>query len=65
MEAVCVPLIVFWSFLLICAHSNAGIGVDVHVHRITNRLGWLNPATKAPEETRCVSRLLHRLIAAS
>ena len=27
-----------------------GIGVDVHVHRITNLWGWHN--TKAPEETR-------------
>ncbi|TDL18515.1 DNA glycosylase [Rickenella mellea] len=31
---------------------NVGIGVDVHVHRITNRLGWHKPATKNPEETR-------------
>ncbi len=30
--------------------SNVGIGVDVHVHRITNRLGWIN--TKTPEKTR-------------
>ncbi|KAJ3995892.1 DNA glycosylase [Lentinula boryana] len=30
---------------------NMGIGVDVHVHRITNRLGWHNPPTKTPEET--------------
>lgn len=29
---------------------NEGIGVDVHVHRISNRLGWLR--TKSPEETR-------------
>ena len=35
-------------------HRNAGIGVDVHVHRITNRLGWHKPPTKTPEETRCV-----------
>ena len=27
-----------------------GIGVDVHVHRITNRLGWVK--TKQPEETK-------------
>ncbi|SPO27901.1 related to NTG1 - DNA repair protein [Ustilago trichophora] len=27
-----------------------GIGVDTHVHRLTNRLGWHN--TKTPEETR-------------
>ncbi|KIK66156.1 hypothetical protein GYMLUDRAFT_219034 [Collybiopsis luxurians FD-317 M1] len=31
---------------------NLGIGVDVHVHRITNRLGWHKPPTKTPEETR-------------
>lgn len=31
---------------------NTGIGVDVHVHRITNRLGWHDPPTKDPEETR-------------
>lgn len=29
-----------------------GIGVDVHVHRITNLWGWQNPPTKTPEETR-------------
>ncbi|RZC36914.1 HhH-GPD domain containing protein, partial [Asbolus verrucosus] len=27
-----------------------GIGVDTHVHRITNRLGWVK--TKTPEDTR-------------
>ncbi|KAI6094042.1 DNA glycosylase, partial [Pisolithus croceorrhizus] len=31
---------------------NFGIGVDVHVHRITNRLGWHQRPTKNPEETR-------------
>ncbi|SCZ97225.1 BZ3500_MvSof-1268-A1-R1_Chr4-2g07071 [Microbotryum saponariae] len=31
---------------------NAGIGVDVHVHRISNRLGWHKPATNTPEQTR-------------
>ncbi|KAI6097767.1 DNA glycosylase, partial [Pisolithus croceorrhizus] len=31
---------------------NLGIGVDVHVHRITNRLGWHRRPTKNPEETR-------------
>eukprot|EP00698_Gefionella_okellyi_P001667 TRINITY_DN11560_c0_g1_i1.p1 TRINITY_DN11560_c0_g1~~TRINITY_DN11560_c0_g1_i1.p1 ORF type:complete len:333 (-),score=46.49 TRINITY_DN11560_c0_g1_i1:98-1096(-) len=29
---------------------NSGIGVDVHVHRIANRLSWVK--TKNPEETR-------------
>ncbi|KAL0062483.1 alpha,alpha-trehalase nth1 [Marasmius tenuissimus] len=33
-------------------YRNHGIGVDVHVHRITNRLGWHKPPTKNPEETR-------------
>ncbi|ORY78466.1 DNA glycosylase [Leucosporidium creatinivorum] len=31
---------------------NAGIGVDTHVHRISNRLGWHKPATNTPEQTR-------------
>ncbi|KAI0062020.1 DNA glycosylase [Artomyces pyxidatus] len=31
---------------------NVGIGVDVHVHRITNLLKWHKPPTKTPEETR-------------
>ncbi|KAF8835780.1 DNA glycosylase [Paxillus ammoniavirescens] len=31
---------------------NLGIGVDVHVHRITNRLGWHERPTKNPEQTR-------------
>lgn len=42
-------------FLIIVASSldrNVGIGVDVHVHRITNRLKWHKPLTKTPEETR-------------
>lgn len=29
-----------------------GIGVDTHVHRISNRLGWLPTPTKTPEQTR-------------
>jgi len=29
-----------------------GIGVDVHVHRITNLLGWHTPPTNTPEQTR-------------
>ncbi|KAM7359318.1 endonuclease III-like protein 1 isoform 1-T1 [Cochliomyia hominivorax] len=29
-----------------------GIGVDVHVHRISNRIGWLPKSTKEPEQTR-------------
>ncbi|KAL0563726.1 alpha,alpha-trehalase nth1 [Marasmius crinis-equi] len=38
--------------LQIAWNLNHGIGVDVHVHRITNRLGWHKPPTKNPEETR-------------
>jgi len=29
-----------------------GIGVDVHVHRLSNRLGWVPKPTKEPEQTR-------------
>ncbi|XP_064605698.1 endonuclease III-like protein 1 [Liolophura sinensis] len=29
-----------------------GIGVDTHVHRISNRLGWVRKPTKDPEQTR-------------
>lgn len=32
-------------------HQNVGIGVDVHVHRIVGRLGWVEHS-KSPEETR-------------
>lgn len=39
--------------LQVAWNKNVGIGVDVHVHRITNRLGWVR--TKNPEETRLVS----------
>ncbi|KAG1806244.1 DNA glycosylase [Suillus variegatus] len=38
--------------LQVAWNLNHGIGVDVHVHRITNRLGWHQPPTKKPEETR-------------
>lgn len=30
----------------------SGIGVDTHVHRISNRLGWVKKTTKKPEDTR-------------
>lgn len=36
--------------LQVAWNKNIGIGVDVHVHRIANRLGWVK--TKTPEETR-------------
>lgn len=45
--------------LQVAWNKNLGIGVDVHVHRISNRLGWVN--TKTPEETRLVSSLLVEL----
>lgn len=32
--------------------STVGIGVDTHVHRIANRLGWTRTTTKQPEQTR-------------
>ncbi|KAK7003298.1 endonuclease III-like protein 1 [Biomphalaria glabrata] len=36
-----------------CAWNTVtGIGVDTHVHRITNRLGWVQKPTKQPEDTR-------------
>ncbi|KAF9531736.1 DNA glycosylase [Crepidotus variabilis] len=38
--------------LQIAWNLNHGIGVDVHVHRITNLLGWHKPPTKTPEQTR-------------
>jgi len=31
-------------------NKNAGIGVDTHVHRVSNRLGWAK--TKLPDQTR-------------
>lgn len=39
--------------LQVAWNKNLGIGVDVHVHRISNRLGWVK--TKTPEETRLVN----------
>ncbi|GAB1598292.1 endonuclease III-like protein 1 [Argonauta hians] len=36
-----------------CAWNKiTGIGVDTHVHRISNRLGWVPKVTKNPEQTR-------------
>lgn len=32
-----------------CWNNIVGIGVDVHVHRISNRLNWVD--TKTPEKT--------------
>ncbi|RHZ75975.1 hypothetical protein Glove_208g209 [Diversispora epigaea] len=40
----------------LCMHTawkqNEGIGVDVHVHKIVNRLGWCKTEKKGPESTR-------------
>lgn len=38
--------------LQVAWNKNLGIGVDVHVHRISNRLRWVK--TNTPEETRLV-----------
>lgn len=41
--------------LMLTTFRNSGIGVDVHVDRITNRLGWHKPPTLGhPEKTRRV-----------
>lgn len=42
------------SYLVMkCAWNDIqGIGVDTHVHRISNRLGWHKKLTKQPEDTR-------------
>ena len=32
--------------------GGGGAGVDTHVHRISNRLGWTRHHTKTPEDTR-------------
>ena len=38
---------------MLCAWGTVtGIGVDTHVHRISNRIGWVPRPTKNPEETR-------------
>lgn len=34
-----------------CFGNIVGIGVDVHVHRISNRLNWTSKQTKTPEQT--------------
>ncbi|KAG0374665.1 DNA N-glycosylase and apurinic/apyrimidinic (AP) lyase [Mortierella sp. AD032] len=38
--------------LQVAWHKNLGIGVDVHVHRIANRLGWVKTEKDGPEGTR-------------
>lgn len=46
------PIVLPAQLYLQAIGINAGIGVDTHVHRITNRLGWHKPATNTPEQTR-------------
>lgn len=54
-----------WCSLLLCISfgSTVGICVDTHVHRISNRLGWVatwnkkNPKAQDPEKTRKVRPL--------
>jgi endonuclease-3 len=43
--------------LILAFQSQANICVDIHVHRISNRLGWVQ--TRAPEET---EQALYRVI---
>ncbi|KAF9923966.1 DNA N-glycosylase and apurinic/apyrimidinic (AP) lyase [Linnemannia zychae] len=38
--------------LQVAWNKNYGIGVDVHVHRIANRLGWVKTEKDGPEGTR-------------
>ncbi|XP_071509526.1 endonuclease III-like protein 1 isoform X2 [Diadema antillarum] len=47
-------------------HKVTGIGVDTHVHRISNRLRWVKKSTTTPEETRTsleewLPRVVHNL----
>jgi endonuclease III len=42
----------FSCYALYLIYIHVGIGVDTHVHRISNRLGWVKKTTKLPEDTR-------------
>jgi len=42
------------NLVLTIAHGKPGICVDTHVHRISNRLGWVK--TKTPEQTEMALR---------
>ena len=42
----------YFMDLLFYINLYTGIGVDTHVHRISNRLGWVKKTTKQPEDTR-------------
>lgn len=53
------PKMAFIALNVAWGKPHLGIGVDVHVHRICNRLGWCR--TKSPEETRvAIEALLPR-----
>ncbi|KAF8710851.1 Endonuclease III -like protein, partial [Rhizoctonia solani] len=43
---------IFTSTYGLDTYRSVGIGVDIHVHRISNRLGWHKPPTNTPEQTR-------------
>lgn len=45
-------LIFFCSFVLLVVIRNIFVGVDTHVHRISNRIGWVKRPTATPEDTR-------------
>lgn len=38
--------------MLVAWDKVTGIGVDTHVHRISNRIGWVKKPTSTPEDTR-------------
>ena len=43
------------NLVLILAHRSASnICVDTHVHRISNRLGWVEPGHRSRRSTRCM-----------
>jgi len=42
------------NIVITFAFNKPGIAVDIHVHRISNRLGWVK--TKTPDETELVLR---------
>ena len=44
--------VIFYHSLLWPPYNIIHLGVDTHVHRIANRLGWTLKATKTPEKTR-------------
>lgn len=46
--------IIFFHKIFFCISIifHYATGVDTHVHRISNRLGWTGCTTKTPEETR-------------